>query len=501
MKSHDQDYSAQQIVSFLEKKGELFWKKQGEEKALSLFHQAARRVPAYKDFLKRHKVSPEKIKHFKDFQYIPPVSKKNYLQQYPLQKLCWDGSLGNNSVFSSTSGSTGIPFYFPRNQMLDFQSSIYHEAFLDNDSIVKKKSTLVVICFGMGVWIGGLITFRAFQQIAERGKSLSIITPGINKKEILGTIKNLGGQFERVILCGYPPFIKDIIDEGEDYGIHWKKLNLRIVFAAEAFSEEFRSYIVKKSGMKNPFSDTMNIYGSADLGTMATETPLSILIRRLSLRNKNLYQALFSQTFRLPTLVQFNPLAVNFEEFEGKILCTGNSVVPLLRYDIGDRGGVYEFNKLLDICKKNGVDLLDEIRYSKIVKTVSRLPFVYIYERTDLSTKLYGAIVFPEHVREALQERRLTSVLTGKFTLLTKFDSQHNQFLEVNIELRQKQKPSKALKYLAQNLILKNLLKRSAEYKNNYNVIPEKVTPKIIFWPYEDHLYFKPGIKQNWVKK
>ena len=85
--------------------------------------------------------------------------------------------------------------------------------------------------------------------------------------------------------------------------------------------------------------------------------------------------------------------------------------------------------------------------------------------------------------------------------MVTKFDSHHNQFLEVNIELKPKTRPSKVLKYLTQNIILRNLLKRSAEYKNNYNVIPDKVAPRIIFWPYEDTLYFKPGIKQNWVKK
>lgn len=502
MQSSDQDYSARQLVSFFDTRSEIFWRKRGEERALSLFHRAAQRVPAYKDFLKRYKVQPDKIKSFSDFQHIPPTNKKDYLRQYSLEELCWDGSLKKPLVFTSTSGSTSEPLYFPRDNKLDFQSSIYHEMFLRNDPTSAKKSTLVVICFGMGVWIGGTITFRAFQQIADRGYPISIIAPGINKKEIFEGLRRLGPRYDQVILCGYPPFIKDIIDEAGDYGVRWRKMKVKIVFAAEAFSEEFRSYIAKSIGIQNIYTDTMNIYGSADLGTMAEETPLSILIRRLSLRSKTLYQNLFNGAIhRMPTLVQFNPLFINFEDSKGKILCSGDNTVPLLRYDIGDQGSVYRFDEVVRKFRDSGQDLWKAIRYNKIQKTIAKLPFVYIYERSDFSTKLYGAIVFPEHIREALQEQRLLKVLTGKFTLMTKFDSHHNQFLEVNIELKPKVQPSKALKHLSQTLILKNLLKRSSEYKNNYNIIPEKVTPRIIFWPYEDYTYFKPGIKQSWVKK
>jgi len=35
------------------------------------------------------------------------MTKKDYLRQYPLEKLCWDGSLKKSLVFTATSGSTG----------------------------------------------------------------------------------------------------------------------------------------------------------------------------------------------------------------------------------------------------------------------------------------------------------------------------------------------------------------------------------------------------------
>jgi phenylacetate-CoA ligase len=136
------------------------------------------------------------------------------------------------NVMTSTSGSTGAPFYFPRNDMIDLQSSYCHEIFLRNLKITKKNSVLVIDCFGMGVWIGGLITYQAFKYIQDRGYSVTIITPGINKHEIFQALKNIAPLFDVVILCGYPPFIKDVIDEGESNKIIWEKFPLKIIFAA-----------------------------------------------------------------------------------------------------------------------------------------------------------------------------------------------------------------------------------------------------------------------------
>jgi len=38
------------------------WQSRGEKRALALFHTAAEHVPAYKDFLKKNKIKPDKIK-------------------------------------------------------------------------------------------------------------------------------------------------------------------------------------------------------------------------------------------------------------------------------------------------------------------------------------------------------------------------------------------------------------------------------------------------------
>jgi phenylacetate-CoA ligase len=256
----------------------------------------------------------------------------------------------------------------------------------------------------MGVWIGGLITYQAFKHISERGHPLTIITPGINKQEIFKAFVNLGKNFDQIILCGYPPFIKDIIDQAKDHGINLTSFNLRVIFAAESFSETFRDYVIQKIGGKDPYRTTMSIYGTADLGTMAFETPLCILLRRLALSNQVFSEKIFGQVARLPTLVQYLPDYISFESENGVLYGTGGTVLPLVRYDMGDNGGVLNYDQLLVLCSQSGINLTQEIKKAKIEDTLSQLPFVYVYERSDFSTKLYGAIIYPEYIKRGIQK-------------------------------------------------------------------------------------------------
>jgi phenylacetate-CoA ligase len=493
--------TVEQTFNLIYSKKSDFWKKEREKQAISLFESCAEKVPAYKDFLLKNGIESSKIKTFEDFQTVPSITKENYLRKYSLEDLCMQGTLAQSLVFTSTSGSTGVPFYFPRNGILDWQSSIYHEMFLRASSIDKKKSTLILVCFGMGVWIGGVITYEAFKTISERGYPLTILTPGVNKKEIYEALKNLGPKFDQVILCGYPPFMKDVIDEAKDNGVNWHNYDLKIVFAAEAFSEKFRDYILRKTGIKDVYRDTMNIYGSADLGTMAEETPISILIRRLALKNKKIYQRLFKDANRLPTLAQFNPYFINFESVDGRVFCTGNNALPLIRYEIGDNGGVTDYSDIEMIFKEEGMDLHEEARKVGIENTITELPFVYVYERTDLSTKLYGAIIYPEYVKLALQDVNIEKYITGKFTMYTQHDENQNEYLEINVELKPGTTESEWLKNEVERLVSQSLLEKSAEHKNNAHMMPGRVNPRIVFWPHEHPNHFQVGIKQKWVKK
>ncbi len=492
--------NASHILKLIRTKKSRFWERERERRALALFHETAHRVPAYKDFLRKARVNPAKIKTFVDFQLVPPTSKKTYLREYPLEKVSWDGTLKKPLVFTSTSGSTGEPFYFPRGEQLDWEYSVLAEMFLQNSSYQSGGPVLVIIGFGMGVWIGGLITYKAFEIASLRGLPVSLITPGINKAEIFHAFRALSPHYRETIFIGYPPFVKDIIDEAGSQGINLKKIHLRVFSAAEAYTEKFRDYLVRKGGIKNPYLDTLNIYGTADIGAMAWETPTAILMRRLATRNQRSFQEIFSHIHKTPTLAQYHPLFITFEAPEGEILLTGNNAVPLIRYAIGDHGGVFNFDEATEKMKRYGVSLAHEARAVGI-PYLSQLPFVYVYERIDFSVSLYGLQIYPEHVRGVLLETPFDKILTGKFTMLTKFDRRHNEYIDSHLELKKGKKASVRFKTQLLHAIVTNLRLKNSEYRELSNYLGERAYPRLLFWPAEHPLHFKPGVKQKWVKK
>lgn len=498
---NESDASARRVIADVGAKKGSFWEKERGRRTLELFHRAAAEVPAYGDFLKRSGIHPQKIRSFADFQSVPTVDKKNYLRQYPPEKLAWGGTYRRQLVWTSTSGSTGDPFYFPRGTALDWESSITHELFLKNSSHGADGPTLAIVGFGMGVWIGGLITYRAFETAARRGGyNLSIITPGINKAEIFSALKNLAPRFRQVIFAAYPPFTKDIIDEAPGQGINLKKLNMRLLTAAEPYTENFRTYLAEKAGVRNLYRDTMNVYGSADIGTMASETPISILLRRLAARNRKLFQGMFGGIVKVPTLAQYNPAFISFEALDGKLLLTGDSALPLVRYDIGDRGGVMSFAEATAMADGQGIDLKKEIKKAGIADCVSELPFVYVYERSDFAVKLHLHDIYPEIIRDALLAPDVRHALTGKFRMAAKYDRSQDQYLELNVELKKGKKADKDFEKTLLGNVLAALERKASGPGNIKDLVKKPNLVQIVFWAAEHPLYFRPGVKQKWVE-
>ena len=492
--------SPNEIIQLISKRKSGYWMRKRETCSLDLFHTAAKQVPAYADFLKINSINPKNILNWKDFQKVPPVNKDNYLRMYKLADLCWGGNLKNPGVLTATSGSTGEPVYFLRNDNLDWQYSVILESFLKRNKISTTEPTLVVVCFGMGLWIAGIITYKAFELAAQRNHyPLSIITPGINKRDIFNALRNIASQYKQIIFAGYPPFIKDIIDGADELNIDLKKFSIRILFAAEAISEEYRDYVVEKTGISDYNKDIINIYGSADIGAMAFETGLPIWVKRRSIKDNKLFNNVFSPINKTPTLAQFIPDFINFEEVGGELLLTGDSSVPLIRYAIGDHGGVFSFNELKTKFEKHGINIEAEMKNDGSADLINELPFVYVYERKDLSATFYGLLIYPEWIKPTFFETKIRDLVSGKFVLITRYDVNSNQFLEVNIELKKGVRATDKVEKMILERIVNQLQKVSSEYRELLNNLKEKAYPRLKLWQTEDLTYFTPGIKQKWV--
>lgn len=482
-----------------------YWVKRGEKTALKNFQEMAHGVPAYKDFLKKHKVNPNSIKSIKDFKKIPVTNKENYLKSYKLKDLCWNGKFDKNKwVIASTSGSTGEPFYFPRTNDHDKQFKLTAELCLIDYFNIDKKTTLFIDCFALGVWIGGMFMYQAIKSLIDTNKyNLSVITPGADKTETIKAVKKIGQLFDQIIIGGYGPLVKDLIDDGIAQNINWKQYNLKFFFAAEGFTEKFRDYIHQKSGANSIYTDFINHYGTADMGTMAHETPLSIMIRRIVDKDDIIYKEIFRDARSLPTLIQYIPELFYFENIDGRLICSSSSGLPLMRYDLKDRGGVYSIDEIKTILKKHKIDIYDELKRNGLQKKIWNLPLVYLYERSDFTVSIYSVNIYPNSILKALQEKKFDNLITGKFHMFVDFDRKQNQFFKINIELRPNILIRDKIKKEVVDSVISWLNKENSEWRDFYSdpKIRKKIIPKIVYWPYQYPQYFKPGGKQKWIKK
>jgi phenylacetate-CoA ligase len=502
-KTYMSDYEdAAKLHARLQAEPEQLWQARGAERALKQFHAMAEQVPAYKDFLKSRAFAPSQVRSTDDFQRIPPIDKDNYLRKYPKEMLCWGGEFSHRQwVISTTSGSTGQPYYFPREHRQDGQYATTAELYLRANFRIHERTTLYIVAFPMGAWIGGLFTYEALKIVAERGKySLSIITPGIHKQEVINAVKQLAGSFDQIIIGAYAPFLKDILDDGEREGIDWKSLQVGFVFSAEAFSEKFRDYVHYKTGATDVLTQTLNHYGTVDMGTMAHETPESIMIRRMLVARNDL-QLLFPEKDRQPTFAQYNPEQFYFEAVENSLFCTADSGLPLVRYDLKDYGGVLERRVLHETLAQKGYDVNRLAKERGITGTQWNLPYVYIYERNDFSVSYYAFQLYPDMVRRALQHDDLAHKLTGKFSMQVAYNDAGRQEFSIHVELKHGVEPSDVLREETLQFVQEGLVKESSEYRETYKMIGPDAMPIIYLWNYEDPTYFRPGTKQKWVVK
>lgn len=486
----------------LKSKPSLYWRKRGNRIILKLFKYVSLSVPAYKKFLEKHKINPARIKTIKDFETLPQVTRDNYLRKYRYTGLFPKKEFFHATTFSATSGSTGEPFYFPRGKEHDQEYEYLTEIFLKNQFDIDKKSTLAIMGFALGVWIGGIFTYKVLDSISEKGYKFTVMPVGTNRDQFLKTVKKFGHLYDQIILMGYPPFIKDVLDESKSYGINWKKYKIKILTAAEGYSERFRDYIAKEAHVKNKLSDIINMYGTVELGTMAHETALSNLIRSIAVDDKKVFRELFNDATNIPTLAQYYPHIIHFEGVDGKVVASAyGSSIPLIRYHFSDLGGVISFDDMKKKLKIVGVDIIKEIKKNKIDKKILKLPFVWVYARSDLAVVFRGANIFPEEIRNALGNRNITRFVTGRFTMMRKEDKKLSQILEINVELKKNIKPIKKIAERVQDAIINELCVNNSEFNNEYESHPRKATPKIILYKYGSKRYFGRIGKQKWVDK
>ncbi|MFC0106693.1 phenylacetate--CoA ligase family protein [Kibdelosporangium aridum] len=444
---------------------------------LALFHDVVATVPAYPKFLAGHGVDPDSVQSFADFQRLPLTSKANYQSRYPLAELCRGGRIGD--MISVSSGSSGTPTIWPRSVEDELHiTKRFEQVFRAFEA--DTKTTLAVICFPLGTWVGGLFTLACVRHLATQGFPITSVAPGNNKAEILRVIPELAPHFDQVVLLGYPPFVKDVVDSGSG----WASYDVKMVFAGEVFSEEWRDLVASRAGVQDPVRGMASLYGTADAGVLGNETPKSVSIRRFLASRPDLARELFGDS-RLPTLVQYDPRSRFFEVHNGTLMFSGDNGVPLIRYHIADEGGVIPHKDMLEFCDTNGFTPVDG----------PGLPFVFVFGRSLFTVSYFGANIYPENVTVGLEQPGISDWVTGKFVLETYEDEDRDRRLRVTVELAPGQQGDAAS--IAEQ-ILAQLRRLNSEFANY--VPAERQLPEVVLRPAGDPEYFPVGVKHRYTR-
>lgn len=466
-----------------------------ESAALALFHEVVAHVPAYRAFLTQQGVSYNSIATFEDFAKLPLLTKDNYHKCYPLTELCRNGQLELCDTIAVSSGSTGKPTFWPRFFTDELQIATRFEQVFHDSFSADTRPTLAVVCFTLGTWVGGMYTTNCCRYLAQKGYPVTVVTPGNNKEEIFRVVQELGTAFEQVVLLGYPPFLKDVIDTGIARGIEWPRYPIKLVMAGEVFSEEWRDLVGERVGSSSPCYDSAALYGTADAGVLGNETPLSICIRRFLAEHPEASRALFGES-RLPTLIQYDPLSRFFEVHEGTLLFSGDNGIPLVRYHISDNGGLISYEAMLKFLAEWGFDPVSALQGGR---GIHPLPFVYVFGRSNFTVSYFGANIYPENVTVGLEQPTIRDWVTGKFVLQVKEDADKNRFLSVVVELAPEVEGSDEKQNAIASSILSQLLRLNSEFANY--VPQEYQLPQIELLPMGNPEYFPIGVKHRYTRK
>ena len=449
-------------------------------RAAELFREVAASVPAYAQFLAEHGATVDT-----PFSQLPLVTKESYLRRYPLPQRCRGGRLEDSDTVAVSSGSSGSPTVWPRSVADELAVARRFEDALVHSFGGERTSTLVVVCFALGSWVGGMYTAAACRHLAAKGYPVTVATPGNSVEEILRVVGELAPRYGQTVLAGYPPFVKNVVDEGGRRGVDWGAHRIRLLLAGEVFSEQWRDLMGLRAGMPDADRDSVSLYGTADAGVLGNETPLSVRIRRFLAAHPAAARELFGDA-RLPTLVQYDPMLRFFESRDGTLLFTGDGGVPLIRYHIADEGGLLSRDELTAFCRRHGFDPGDG----------DDRPFVYVFGRSLFTVSYFGANIYPENVAAALDDPALADGITGRFVMQVRTEADEERRFCVAVE-RAPDRPAPDAAALAA-AIRAALVRLNSEYANYVPAAYQ--APLVELRDPGDPEYFPVGVKHRYSR-
>lgn len=436
----------------------------GSRRAVRAVDHARWKVPAYRAFLAEHDAQAADIVGLT----VPAMDKHNYIKRYPIEERCLRGVLPHRSTtIDESSGSTGTPHNWIRSNEERHATHIFISHFARY--CYGSMPWVTINAFSMGAWATGINMGVALQ-------SRSIVkSTGPDVEKVFNTLEFLGSGY-RYLVCGYPPFLKRLVDEARSRGFPLTDFRLMALLGGEGNSEGLRDYL-------SPFFDPIfSGYGATDLEIgIGGETPVSLAIRRAARSNPALQAALFGTDSRLPMVFQYNPLMHHIEvSDEGELVFTitrQNILSPRIRYNIHDAGGVTTYPDMMARLRSQGIDPV-ELAAGFAGKPL-RLPFLWVYGRKDSTVSVMGANIYPEDVEQCLYAEPELAAATYSFMLSAREEDNGVTRPVFSFELTETI-PGETQASIARRFV-DRLRDLNADFRQALEEYPEAVRPRLEF--------------------
>jgi len=319
---------------------------------------------------------------------LPVTNKRNYVDRWSLAERCLDGRIPPSGCeLDESAGSSGSPYTWvrSRSELEDVHRSLALLArhLLSNDG----RPFVVLNAFSMGAWATGTNVAAALRAIG------TVKSCGPDLDKVLGAMTLLGPE-PTYIICGYPPFLRSLLDAAEARGVDLSGVTLYGFVGGEGMTEAGRARL------ERTFTTVWSAYGASDLDIgVAAETPISIWLRQRAAADPELAAALFGRVDRLPMIFQYDPCDYHVETIasptganELVVTVTRPMLSPRIRYNVGDEGGTITFAAAIAECRRLGLDS------AQAEKSPFHLPFLFIHGRSDQTLSFMGANLYPEDV-------------------------------------------------------------------------------------------------------
>ena len=384
----------------------------GMLRAHAVYLKAKDHCPAYRAFLESEGVRRNRRWKLSD---LPITTKENYVKKYSLLDRCYFGKLpAAGVVIDESSGSSGVPNNWVRSP--DEREDVKRILQLNYQLIYRDSGCILLNCFALGPWATGM---NVSMSLVDVGILKSI---GPDQKKLENSLKLFGADY-RYLIFGYPPFIKSFVDTTD---LDLKQYRLDLIVGGEGISEPLRTHLLQY------FQTVISSYGASDLEiNIGVETELTINLRRLCMKDRELSQMLFGRELP-PMIFQYNALDYIIEPTpKGELVFTigrQTSAAPKLRYNLHDLGGVMTHAQVRERLASHGIDI------SQLAEPQSRFPILFVYGRSDLTVPFYGAKVYPTDLEEIINADPNLVKQINSFQISSYEDEAINRRLKIRLE-------------------------------------------------------------------